>query len=429
MPETAVDVLKALEPQGTIARGLGRSYGDAALNSGRTVIDCSRMNRYLAFDPERRTLTCEAGLSLAQLITDFAPRGFFPMVTPGTKRVTIGGCIANDVHGKGHHVDGAFVRGVVDFTIQLADGRVLLASREHNADLFWANFGGMGLLGIILTATLRLRPIETTWFKQRPVCVNNLNAMLDALHAHDHTHPYSVAWIDPRATGKHLGRGILTVGERAKRADLPEPLRNDALCIAPPPKLKIPFDLPSFSLNALTAPPLNSLISYVQRNGAPFAHYEKFFFPLDVIDEWNRGYGRRGFTQYQFVVPLEKGRKTIRELLERIIRSRWLPFLNVLKKFGPDEPQGVLSFPLEGYTFAIDFPIRDGIGHFLHELDQLVLDAGGRVYLGKDAFLRRETFEAMYREKLVLWRAIKAKYDPENQFSSDLGRRLGLCPE
>lgn len=418
-----------IDTQGTIARGLGRSYGDPALNEGRTVIDCCQIDRYLAFDPETGTLSCEAGVSLAQIIEDFAPLGFFPMITPGTKYVTVGGCIANDIHGKAHHADGCFVRSVDEFTILLADGRVERASREHNPDLFWANFGGMGLLGIILTATLRLRPIESTWMTQRSMSVDNLDAMLDALDEDDDSRPFSVAWIDPRATGKSLGRGVLTVGAHAKLDELPAELKSKALVVAPGPKMTVPFNLPSFSLNALTARPLNMVIGLVQRRAAAISHYDGFFYPLDAIGEWNRGYGSRGFTQYQFVIPLEDGRRRIRELLERITSSKQVPFLNVLKKFGPEEKEGVLSFPFEGYTFAIDFPIRSGLGLFLGELDQMVLDAGGRVYLGKDAFLKREMFESMYVNKLDTWRAAKAKFDPENKFNSNLGRRVGLCSE
>ncbi|MCA9705749.1 MAG: FAD-binding oxidoreductase [Myxococcales bacterium] len=425
-PQAPHEVAPLLDPAGTIARGLGRSYGDPALNDGGTVLRCTGMDRYLAFDEATGTLTCEAGVSLAQIIADFVPRGFFPMVTPGTKHVTVGGCIANDVHGKAHHVDGCFSRCVDEFTILLADGTIHTARRDQEPELFWANFGGMGLLGVILTATLRLRPIETAWFRKRTIQVDDLDAMLDAIDAHDE--PYSVAWVDPRATGRALGRGLLTVGDHAARDELPPELGPHALRVGPPARLTVPFDLPSWSLNRLTAPPLNMVIGYLMRRGGDFAHYDPFFYPLDILRHWNRGYGRRGFTQYQFVVPLQDGRRHVRALLQRIMESRWLPFLNVLKKFGPEEEHGVLSFPFEGYTFAIDFPVRPGIGPFLHELDQLVLDAGGRVYLGKDAFLDRPTFEAMYAGKLDAWRRAKAHYDPHGMFTSDLGRRVGLCP-
>jgi FAD/FMN-containing dehydrogenase len=423
-PDSVAQLSALLAKSGTIARGLGRSYGDPALNEARRVIDCSALDRYLAFDEATGTLTCEAGMSLARIIEDFAPRGFFPMITPGTKFVTIGGCIANDVHGKAHHADGCFSRCVESFTILLADGTVARASREENSELFWGNFGGMGLLGIILTATIKLRRVDTTWFKQRAIAVANLDELLDAIHEHDASYPYSVAWVDSLATGKSLGRGVLTVGDHAALSDLPDKLKPDALKVAPPSALSVPFNFPSFSLNGISVRALNMVLDRVQRGGAPFTHYEKFFYPLDAVGEWNRGYGKKGFTQYQFVVPLEGGRENIRTILGRIATSGQNPFLNVLKKFGPEE--GILSFPFEGYTFAIDFPIRSGLAEFLHGIDELVRDAGGRIYLGKDAFLEREMFEHMYRGKLDRWRAIKAQYDPNELFTSNLSRRLGL---
>ncbi|MBX3252032.1 MAG: FAD-binding oxidoreductase [Myxococcales bacterium] len=422
-PETREAVLAALTPN-VIARGLGRSYGDPALNASGVVLDLTRLDRYLGFDAATGTLTCEAGVSLAQIIEDFAPRGFFPAITPGTKYVTVGGCIANDVHGKAHHVDGCFSSCVDEISVLLASGEIVRASREENADLFWASFGGVGLVGIILTATLRLRRIETTYFHQRAVTVGDLDELLAAFEEYDAKYPYSVAWIDSLATGAKLGRGVLTVGDHAKLADLPARLARDPRRITPPSPLKVPFDLPSFALNTATIRVLNEVLDGVQSRGAPIAHYEKFFYPLDFVGEWNRGYGKRGFTQYQFVVPLADGPRHIRAILETIATSGQAPFLNVLKKLGKE--QGLLSFPFEGYTFAIDFPIRDGLTELLHTLDRMVLEAGGRIYLGKDAFTDAATFRAMY-PRVDEWLEIKARVDPEQVFQSDLGRRVGLC--
>jgi FAD/FMN-containing dehydrogenase len=423
-PDSVEQLRAGLRP-GSIARGLGRSYGDPALNDGGTVIDCTKLDRYLAFDEQTGVLTCEAGVSLRQLIEDFAPRGFFPAITPGTKFVTVGGCIANDVHGKAHHVDGCFSSCVDSMTVLLASGEVVRASRDENADLFWGTFGGMGLLGIVLTATIRLRPIETTFFHQKAIRARDLDALLAAIHEHDAIYPYSVAWLDSLATGAKLGRGVLTVGEHAKLADLPPKLRRDPLRITPPSPVVVPFDMPSSALNTFTIRILNGVLDQVQSHGSAIAHYEKFFYPLDFVGEWNRGYGKRGFTQYQFVIPLEDGPRRIREILEAIATSGQAPFLNVLKKFGREE--GLLSFPFEGYTFAIDFPVRDGLPELLRRLDAMVLDAGGRIYLGKDAFLDAATFRAMY-PRVGEWLAIKAKYDPTNVFTSNLARRVGLVP-
>lgn len=418
------EVQAQLAREGTIARGLGRSYGDPAVNERGVVLDLTGMDRYLGFDQEQALLRCEAGVSLAQILTDFAPRGFLPLITPGTKFVTVGGCIANDVHGKAHHVDGCFSSCVVSMQILLADGRVVEASREENSELFWACFGGMGLLGIILEATIRLRRVETTYFRQKAVVVRNLEELLAAFDEYDAQFPYSVAWIDPLARGERQGQGVLTVGDHASVDDLPQAKRGDPLHVSGPSPIALPFDMPDFSLNPLTLRVLNLVIHQVQARGAAIAHYEKFFYPLDAIGEWNRGYGARGFTQYQFVVPLEDGYRRMQPIIERIAESGQLPFLNVLKKFG--EEQGLLSFPRAGYTFAIDFPITPGLAELLAELDERVIDAEGRVYLGKDAYLSAESLPRMY-PRLEEWRAIKARVDPDNLFTSNLARRVGLA--
>jgi decaprenylphospho-beta-D-ribofuranose 2-oxidase len=422
-PGAPGEISRWLDPAGVIARGLGRSYGDQAISDRGVVLDLTGLDRYLDFDEETGLLTCEAGVSLRQIIDDFAPRGFFPLVTPGTKFVTVGGCIANDVHGKAHHVDGCFSSCVESFTALLADGSVVRASREDKSDLFWGSFGGLGLLGIILTATIRLRRIETTYFQQRAIVVRDLDELLAAFDEYDARYPYSVAWIDPLATGGRQGQGVLTVGDHARLDDLPARKREAPLQTSSPSPLAVPFELPELALNPLTLRMLNLVIHQVQARGAAIAHYEKFFYPLDAIGEWNRGYGRRGFTQYQFVVPLEDGGRRMRPILDRIAGSGLLPFLNVLKKFGPE--QGLLSFPREGYTFAIDFPIQPGLAELLAELDEMVIDVEGRVYLGKDAFTTPAALERMY-PKLPLWNAIKTKLDPDGIFNSQLSRRVGL---
>ena len=418
-------VAGALDPRGTIARGLGRSYGDPAVQDPGTVLDLTGLDRFLAFDETSGVLTCEAGTSLAQIISTFGPRGFFPAITPGTKHVTVGGCIANDVHGKAHHVDGCFSTSVDAFDLLLADGEVVTCSREENADLFWGTFGGMGLLGIVLRATLRLRPVQSTYFHQEAVIVSNLSELLAAFDEYDARYPYSVAWIDPLARGRDLGRGVLTVGDHAAADALPRKLSRDPLRLgAPAAAVTVPFQLPNLTLNPMTLRVLNVLIGQVQAHGAEIAHYEKFFYPLDVVGEWNRGYGPRGFTQYQLVVPLEDGERRMRPILEKIASSGQMPFLNVLKKFGA-EGEGHLAFPFEGYTFAIDFPISAGLPELCRELDRLVIDAGGRVYLGKDAFLGADSLPQMY-PRLDAWREIKARVDPGDVFRSHLSSRVGL---
>jgi FAD/FMN-containing dehydrogenase len=423
-PENEPQVLSSMDRAGTIARGLGRSYGDAALNGGGRVVGLERFDRYLAFDEATGSLTCEAGVSLADIIRDFVPRGWFPMITPGTKFVTVGGCIANDVHGKAHHAQGSFSACVDSFTVLLASGEVVTASRTENTDLFWATFGGMGLLGVILTATIDLRRIETTYFRQKVIVAHDLAGMVAALDLADRTSPYSVATLDVFATGAALGRGVIVVGDHARREELPPNLAKAPLRVSGPPGLAVPFRMPELTLNRASIRVLNAAIQQIQRRAKPFGHYDKFFYPLDGIAHWNRGYGRRGFTQYQFVIPFEDGVKRLRDILTTILASGELPFLNVLKRMGK-ESQGLLSFPREGYTLAIDFPIRRGTVALTKRLDAMVVDAGGRVYLGKDSYLDAPTFRTMYPQ-LDSWLSVKAKYDPNGTFTSDLGRRVGL---
>lgn len=425
-PETPTAVALSLDRSGSIPRGLGRSYGDAALNSNGQVLGIGRLNRYLGFDGDTGTLICESGASLADIIRDFSPRGWFPMVTPGTKYVTVGGCIASDVHGKAHHSQGTFSNCIDELLVLLADGRQVTASRTENEELFWATFGGMGLLGIVLTAKMRLRRIDTTYFRQKCVVARNLEEMLDALEEYDQVFPYSVATLDVFATGKHLGRGVLVGGDHASREDLPNGLARRPLMVSGPPTLNVPFQLPAFTLNRLTVRVLNSIIQRIQSRIPMIGHYDNFLYPLDGISNWNRAYGPSGFTQYQFVIPFSGGLERMRRILSAIVTAGELPFLNVLKRFGK-QSGGLLSFPQEGYTFAIDLPIRKGTIALLRRLDDMVLDSGGRVYLAKDSYLAADTFRSMY-PAVRQWLGVKAKYDPMGVFTSDLARRLELLP-
>jgi decaprenylphospho-beta-D-ribofuranose 2-oxidase len=425
-PETPADIERRLDRAGTIARGLGRSYGDAALNAGGQVLGLRRVDRYLAFDEASGALTCEAGVSLAQIIDDFTPRGWFPSITPGTKFVTVGGCIANDVHGKAHHAQGSFSACVDDMLVLLASGDIVRASRTENSDLFWATFGGMGLLGVITSATIRLRRIESTYFRQRSIPVRDLDGMLAALDDSDKTSPYSVATLDVFAKGARLGRGVVTVGDHARQGELPARLAARPLRVAGPPRLTVPFTLPDLTLNPASIRAVNAAIQRMLRSAPPFGHYDSFFYPLDKIAHWNRGYGRRGFAQYQFVIPFADGARQLRAILTAILSSGELPFLNVLKRMGKASG-GLLSFPSEGYTLAIDFPIRANTVALLRRLDAMVLDAGGRIYLGKDSTVEAASFRAMY-PAVARWLELKARYDPGNVFTSDLGRRVGLVP-
>jgi decaprenylphospho-beta-D-ribofuranose 2-oxidase len=282
----------------------------------------------------------------------------------------------------------------------------------------------MGLVGVVLDATISLRAIETTYFKQRAVVVRDLTEMIEAIDASNDLDPYSVAYVDPVATGARLGSGVLTTGDHARIDELPRRLARRPLRLHGELGVEVPFTMPEMALNPVTIRAVNEVIKLVLARGAAFAHYEKFFYPLDAIAHWNRGYGRRGFTQYQFVIPLERGEANMRRIFEAIVSSGCLPFLNVLKRMGPPSG-GLLSFPREGYTLAIDFPIRADLPALLRRLDGMVLDAGGRIYLGKDAFVEPAMFRAMY-PNLDAWLEVKNKYDPKGVFTSDLGRRVGL---
>jgi FAD/FMN-containing dehydrogenase len=383
------------------------------------------LDRIRAFDAGAGLVTAEAGLLLADLIAVFLPRGFFPAVVPGTKYVTIGGAIAADVHGKNHHRDGGFGDHVESLVLATADGDLISASRGENADIFAATIGGMGLTGSIIEATLRLRSVETGWMVQRTIVAPNLAAAIAALEEGDRA-TYSVAWIDCVAKGTTLGRSLVFLGEHATRADL-----TSEAAANPFPKigaggLAVPVDLPAMALNHWTVGAFNSLYFRLgaRRAGTHFlVPADSYFFPLDSIGAWNRIYGQRGFVQHQCVIPTAVAPAVLAEMLGRITVRGDASFLTVLKKLGPSS--GSLSFPSPGYTLALDFPLTPGILDFLDELDRLVVAAGGRLYLAKDARQSRATFEAGY-PGLQRFRDMRRVVDPTGRIDSRLSQRLGI---
>ncbi len=421
--------LAALLTSGTqrdyASRGLGRSYGDAALNRESGVISHLRLNRFLAFDPEAGVLECEAGASLADILQYFLPRGFFLPVTPGTKFVTLGGAIAADVHGKNHHRDGTVANFIKDFRLLTPSGEILFCSPASHSEIFWATFGGMGLTGVILSARLVLRRVESAYIFVDYQKTRNFEEAIEIMGESDRQYQYSVAWIDCLATGASLGRAVLMRGNHAPSGELPKRVR-DPLAAPSHRQWNLPIDLPRLALNSLTVGTFNALFYAAHRNAArQLVDLEKFFYPLDAIQNWNRLYGRRGFVQYQFALPPERGRAGLAAILERLARSRRGSFLGVLKCFGDANP-APLSFPVRGYTLALDLPADTGLRPFLQELDQLVLRHGGRVYLAKDAALSAETFAAMYPQ-LERFRALKRRLDPNGALSSSLARRLKIA--
>ena len=423
------EISQAVPPRDgrVIARGQGRSYGDAAMSADGIVMLTNHLDRFLSFDEQNGLVTAEAGTTLAEVVDEFLPRGWFPIVVPGTKFVSLGGCVAADIHGKNHHRDGAFGAHVNEMKIILADGSLRTCSSVKDAELFWATVGGMGLTGIVAEVTFKLIPIESSYIVVQHHEAKDLDASLEMLAGRACDDHYTVAWIDCLADGKGMGRGVLMRGHHAKLDDLPGKLRARPFRSGGG-QYNLGFDFPSWVLNRVTGKLFNDFYYRLQSSRKePFiADYESFFFPLDRIANWNRMYGKRGFIQYQCVFPPD-ALEGLRQTLNALTSARRTSFLSVLKWFGP-AGQGFLSFPIEGYTLTFDTPVSDpGLFAFLDRLDEIVMKHGGRVYLAKDARLRAETFRKMY-PRLAEWQRIKSRVDPENRFVSDLARRLQLTP-
>ena len=408
-----------------IARGNGRSYGDAALNPDLTL-SMLAMDRMQAFDAENGLLTCESGVLLADVLDTFLPRGWFPPVAPGTKFVTVGGMAAADVHGKNHHRDGSFGAHVESLTLATADGETRTCSRAEHADLFRATIGGMGLTGVILSVSFRLKPVETAFVLAETVAARDLDETMAVFEA-SRDWPYSVAWIDCLARGAKLGRSLVTRGAFMARGALPSQLAREPLRPARTSRLTIPVDAPSVLLNRASITLFNAL--YYRRgrmrSGARPVHFETFFFPLDRLGAWNRLYGRRGFVQYQCVLPKTESPAGIGALLERSAAAGQGSFLAVLKLLGPGG-EGLLSFPMEGYTLALDFPMGPDTLALLEALDEITHRHGGRIYLAKDARCAPERLARGYprRAAFDVVRAEAAGAPPK--FTSALSHRLAL---
>ncbi|MER5833224.1 FAD-binding oxidoreductase [Streptomyces sp. NPDC002130] len=422
--EEAAAAVRDCGARGGIPRGLGRAYGDAAQNAGGSVLDMTALDRVHAIDADGGTVLCDAGVSLHRLMEVLLPLGWFVPVTPGTRYVTVGGAIGADIHGKNHHVSGSFARHVLALELLTADGEIRTV--VPGTPLFDATAGGMGLTGVILTATIRLQPVETSLMSVDTERATDLDDLMARLAATDHRYRYSVAWIDLLARGAATGRAVLTRGDHAPLDALPARLRRDPLAFRTPRLPATPAVLPEGLLSRTTVGLFNELW-YRKAPRARTGRLQRisgFFHPLDGVPHWNRVYGRGGFVQYQFVVG--HGREdALRRIVRRISERRCPSFLAVLKRFGESDP-GWLSFPVPGWTLAMDIPAGlPGLGAFLDELDEEVAAAGGRVYLAKDARLRPELLAAMY-PRLDDFRELRARLDPRGVFVSDLARRLSL---
>jgi decaprenylphospho-beta-D-ribofuranose 2-oxidase len=424
--DDAVKAASSAPSRGVIARGLGRSYNDAAQNAGGLVVDVAGHDRFLSFDAATGVARVGAGVTIADLIEVGVPLGWFPPVTPGTRHVTVGGAIAADVHGKNHHGDGSFARFVDSIRMWTPADGVIEVSPTSSPDVFWATTGGMGLTGVILDATIRMRAVESSRMSVDIDRAPDLDSVMALMTEGDDDYLYSVAWIDCQAGGKALGRSVLTRGRHARADELAPDDRGRARRVAPVRSVPAPPWVPSGLVNRLTVRAFNELWYHKDRAPARGVIQEHgwFFYPLDLVAGWNRLYGNRGFVQYQCVVPFGE-EDAMRGAIELLSRSHTASFLAVLKRFGPSTP-GPLSFPTAGWTLALDFAVGpEHLGELLDDLDVRVTDAGGRCYLAKDGRSRPELVPRWY-PRLDEWRAIQQRLDPNGVLESDLARRLDL---
>ena len=387
---------------GVLPVGMGRSYGDVCLLEGGNLLQTTGMNRLIDFNPETGVLTAESGITLAQILDFAVPRGFFLPVTPGTKYVTLGGAIANDIHGKNHEVAGSFGCHVPCFELVRSDGSRRICSAGENADWFGATIGGMGLTGLITWAQLRLKPIVSRMIDYEGIQFHGIDEFLDLKQRYKHAE-YNVSWLDCVSTGKNFARGVFMAGDHSK---VPAPLTT-----TPEPKLALPFDLPGFLLNSATVSMFNTAFFHkqIKAHVKTLQDYEPFFYPLDKVLHWNRGYGKNGLVQFQYAIPWEHAKEGTIAILQEIAKSGLASFLAVLKAFGEIPSLGMMSFPYAGIMFALDFPIKEDLTFpLMQRLGDMTLEFGGRLYPAKDAAMTPSQFQAFYPQ----WESFAHYRDP-----------------
>ena len=397
-----------------IPYGNGRSYGDSALNE--SIINVKPYNYFLNFDETEGILHVQSGVLLSEIINVFVPRGWFLKVIPGTKLITIGGAIASDIHGKNHHVGGCFSECLEMFNLMLPDGEIVACSKTENIELFRATCGGMGLTGVILDAKISLKKINSKYIDQTTIKTKNLKETFEAFEKYKDK-PYSVAWIDCLAKKKNIGKCLLMVGDFSNDGDLSYGLKK---------KINIPFNFPSFALNTLSVKSFNWFFYTKVRKiiSKQKVDIDSFFFPLDAIGNWNRIYGKNGFTQYQFILPKETSFIGLEEILTSISNSGKGSFLAVLKLYGSAN-ENYLSFPMEGYSLALDFKIEKGLFELLDQLDEIVVKYKGRIYLTKDVRVSKAIFEQGY-PSISKFRSLREKYKMNTKFNSLQSKRVEI---
>lgn len=397
-----------------IPYGNGRSYGDSALSTN--IINVKPKDYFIDFNEENGLLHVQAGVLLSEILESYVPRGWFLKITPGTKLITVGGAIASDIHGKNHHVEGCFSECVQEFEIMLVDDEVVTCSKDATPELFKATCGGMGLTGVILDAKIYLKKINSQYIDQTTIKTKNLKETFDAFEEYSDK-PYSVAWIDCLAKGDKIGKCLLMVGD----------FRDDGrLDYKKKSQLSIPFNFPSFALNNWSVRAFNWLYYGKSKEGVSKQRVDidTFFYPLDAIGHWNRIYGKKGFTQYQFILPKETSYEGLEEILTAISKSGKGSFLAVLKLYGKAN-DNYLSFPIEGYSLALDFKIEKGLFELLDKLDEIVVKHEGRIYLTKDVRVSKETFEKGYPQ-IETFRQYRKENKMDEKFQSHQSKRVGI---
>jgi decaprenylphospho-beta-D-ribofuranose 2-oxidase len=415
LPQTYIDCANYLKGKEIVLpRGMGRSYGDSA--NSPTVIQSTYLDHFIEFDETTGILACEAGVSIREILQLIVPKGWFVPVTPGSSFVTIGGAIASDVHGKNHHLSGTFSEHLLSFDLMLGSGEIVSVSKDNYPDLFRATSGGMGLTGIILSANFQLKPIQSSQIIQSTIKTNCLEEVCEKFEE-NYASTYSVAWIDCLASGKQLGRSLLMLGEHSQ---------DGTLELGKKKSQNLSIDMPQSLLNHYSIKAFNALYYHrvFSKIKTETISFEPYFYPLDAIGNWNRLYGKAGFVQYQFVLPKAVGVMGLRQILEVIVESGKGSFLAVLKAFGRAN-ENYLSFPIEGYTLALDFKMSEGTVQLIKKLDSMVVEMGGRIYLTKDALMTEASFKKIYSQ----WESfeeVRAKYGAIGKFASSQSKRLGL---